>query len=161
MQTTYSINQTAAIVGGLYDLGPNDIVSHQCEANIFFGTAVSKGLTTGGIVAPSASAHVTSVKNLRGVAVRTHAIESVDDVLDPHYSQYDSANIMRAGRVWVKVEDTVTEASDVYVRYAGTGTKGAFRSNDPGSEAAKFPGNAKWLSAADAGGLALLEFDIR
>ena len=65
--------------------------------------------------------------------------------------------ILGKGRVWVKTEQAVTRGGAVYVRYAAGGNGlGAFGASAGSSERAALP-NAKYLSSADANGLALVQ----
>lgn len=66
--------------------------------------------------------------------------------------------IKRFGRIYVRVEDAVSEGGDVYVRYTDPSTNyglGSFRS-DADSDAAKLPG-ASYRTSASAGGFAIVE----
>lgn len=74
------------------------------------------------------------------------------------YTDKAAVSIKSKGRIWVTVEDAVAEKGDVYCRYAaGTyATLGAFRS-DADSTTAGQVANAKYLTSASAGGLALVE----
>lgn len=49
------------------------------------------------------------------------------DVEDDGYPAQSAMSVLRSGRIVVETEDTVTLASDVYVRLASTGTIGGFR----------------------------------
>jgi len=75
------------------------------------------------------------------------------------YGNQAAVSIKRKGRIWVRVQDAVAEMGDVYCRYATAATGyglGSFRSDADTSNAAQVP-NAKYLTAASAGGLALVE----
>jgi len=75
------------------------------------------------------------------------------------YQNREPVSIKRTGRVWVRVQDAVSEMGDVYCRYASAVTGyglGSFRSDADSSTAAQVP-NAKYLCSASAAGLALVE----
>jgi len=132
MQTSYSVDQDAAIIGGLYDIGFNDVMSFVSEEKAYYGHFVTKGTEDDEVRAPTASGDITDVKLGRGVVVRTQAIESNDDSDDPHYSIGETINVLRKGRVWVQVENAVTPEDAVYVRHTDTATynRGSFRGAD-------------------------------
>jgi hypothetical protein len=80
--------------------------------------------------------------------------------LDAHYVH----NVLRSGRVLVKVEQAVVKGTDsVFVRFAsGSGgtVLGSFRKDADTSTAVALPaGSAKWLTSASANGLAVLELN--
>jgi len=75
------------------------------------------------------------------------------------YGQHAPVSIKHRGRIWVRVEDAVTEMGAVYCRYTDAHTGyglGSFRSDADTSDAALVP-HAIYLTAAAAGGLALVE----
>lgn len=99
---------------------------------------------------PASSADVTGNRGF-GFAVRA----SVDSV-SKDYVAGDVLACVSEGEIWVTTEVAVVPGDPVFVRYAGTGTKGAVRKSDPGSEAAQLAG-ARFTSTAGIGGLAKVE----
>lgn len=125
-----------------------------------FGRFVSQNTSYGGQChLPVAATDITSVKAAAGVAVR---VDSIENESDQGYAIDDAVEVLAAGTVWVEVEDAVTPASDVYVRYTATEANpnlGSFRSDSDTSKAGALP-TARWLTSAGAGELALLEINL-
>jgi hypothetical protein len=70
--------------------------------------------------------------------------------------------VMKKGRVWVRVEDAVAAEAAAFVRFVvglPGQVLGAFRSDADAGNAAALP-NAKFVTAAAAGGLALLDLNL-
>ena len=78
------------------------------------------------------------------------------------YAINDMVPVIHGGRVWVKVEEAVTEGGAVFVRFAsgagGTGL-GAFRASADTATAVALPG-AVYRSSASANGLAIVELNL-
>jgi len=97
------------------------------------------------------------------ITARFLGITRLDTALEANagavYQNRSAVSIRRKGRTWVRVQDAVAEMADVYCRYSTPVTGyglGSFRSDADSSKAAQVP-NAKYLIAADATGLALVE----
>ena len=163
MQTSYSIDQPKAIEGQLADLENKDVMTGENTlTDIFFGKFVSRGAGDNLIIRPAASTDITDVTKARGVALTHQAIESNLGSAAPFYPQKSAVNVLKKGRVWVKVEEAVTPTDPVFVRFAsgaGGTVLGSFRKTADTATAAQLAG-AKYLSNAAANGLALLELDI-
>ena len=83
----------------------------------------------------------------------------LDENDDPAFRSNTMIPVMHEGRVWVQVEEAVTRGGAVYVRYASGGNGlGAYGAAAGSSERALLPG-AKYLSSADANGLAILSLN--
>lgn len=93
-----------------------------------------------------------------GVVASTHAMESKDDGDAASYAAKDPANILRKGRIWVKVEQDVVAGDPVFFRHAvGTGSDlGALRKDDDAATAEQLA-TACYLTDALAGELAVVE----
>ena len=104
---------------------------------------------------PTTSAQVTGLAGL-GVTLRSHTQDQEEG-----YSDGDPMPVIKKGRVWVPVEDAVTAESAAFVRFVAAGAEqlGAFRSDADGTDAVALPG-AKFVSDAEAGGLALLDLNL-
>lgn len=166
-QTAYSVNQSAAQVGQLADLGlANDIVTGYNPDSgevAKFGHFMTKGTGVNDVRRPTAAGDVTDLKLARGVVVASQAIECDSSAADPQYPVKSAVSILKKGRIWVIAENVVTAGtSGVHVRIAGTGNLGAFRGASVVGETAQLPdANAKWLtSTTGAGQLALLEVNL-
>lgn len=150
--------QGAALPGMKADSGFDDVASVVAEGAVKFGYAVTRGtdLEKQGRV-PVLTGEVSDLTLVLGVALKTQAIESSDSG-DPTYADKNMMSVMKEGRVYVQVQDTVTTASAVFVRFAG-GNEGQFRSDADGGDAVALP-NAKWVKGAGAGELAIVQLDL-
>ncbi len=76
----------------------------------------------------------------------------------------ESMGVLRSGRIWVRVEDAVTLASGVFLRHTqganALHTVGRFRGADVSLEVDEITSGARWITAASAGALAVLEIDV-
>lgn len=146
-QTSYSNKQGTALAGQLADLENHVIISRangESSAEIPFGVAVCIGASDTECALPAAS----SAKIL-GVAVHSHAEPVVSSSGVTGYTTDRAVSILRQGKIYVIPEDAVAEGGAVYVRYAGSGQKGAFLGTDDGSNSALLA-NAIWRTTATA-----------
>lgn len=131
----YTFELTTAF--GTTTVTPADTVEHDASSSISMGRMVCRGSNDGEIASLGAS---TSLQQLEGIVFRTDAnhfhdleeLPSDSDVLKA--GKYLS--VMKKGRLWVQVEDSVSPASSVYVRRAQTssaGVVGRFRGSVAGS----------------------------
>lgn len=160
MQLTYGAMEPG-LEGGLVDTSyVKDVKTLANTATtVDFGHFVTRGATATTAIVPATAAAITSELNVRGVALHDPTVLNQSSG-DPHYPLNSPMNVLRKGRVWVRSEDAITVGtSTVNVRYAGTGTKGAFRGAAVTDETAVLP-KSKWLTSCDAGGLAVLELDL-
>ena len=157
MQTSYSVDQSAGKEGLKYDLGHSDVVTKNNDTDkLLIGKLVAKGAEELEAKAPAAATDITA--DAIGVVLSVHDVESSDET-EPSLPVGKPASIMKKGRVWVKVESAVVYGQAVHVRYAGAGSKGAFRGAAVADETAVLP-NAKFLSSAGIGELAVLEVNL-
>lgn len=161
-QTSYSVNMSEGKNGALYDCGDNDVMSYVVPttgAAVGYGKLVVRNGTEGQCKLPAASTDVTVKENVLGFALAQQNIES-DSSGDPEHPVGSVIPVLRKGRAYVKVEETVTEASEVYVRYAAGGNGvGAFGDTAGTSERALLDG-ARYVKGASANGLAVVEFNL-
>ena len=161
-QTSYAVNMSAGKAGGLYDAGDNDVISVVTPVGgvaIPFGKLMVRNGTEGQGKLPVLAADVTTALNVLGLALASQNIES-DASGDPEYPVGSVVPVMRKGRAYVKVEETVTEGSDVYVRYAAGGNGvGSFGDTAGTSERALLAG-ARYLLGAATNGLAVVELNL-
>ena len=76
--------------------------------------------------------------------------------------QNEVASLLRNGRIWVVVEETIVVGDAVFVRHTtgGGGTQiGAFR-NDADTATAQTVPEASWLKGSSTPGIALLQINI-
>lgn len=158
-QTSYPQDHAAAFEGSLADNGLHDIrsaLNGEASNGMPFGIAVAIGTTE-----RTCKLGAASTAKWMGVVVR-----------DASYSgaQYDAngikpgapVNVLSKGRINVQVEEDVAIGDRAFIRYAdGTGgtQKGAFRKSANSTTAVEAKG-MRYLSAALAGGIAVLEVDI-
>lgn len=109
----------------------------------------------------------TNSSGFLGVLSRSHAVApellpSTDE--DAGLPTTQPGNVLRKGRMWVKVETAVTPASTVYFRHAAPGASpeaiGRFRANNDGGDATACPSGVRFLTSASAGSLAILEVNL-
>ena len=160
MQTSYSINQAAAQGGGLYDMGPNDIVSAVDPTEVVpYGVALCRGVADSECKLPSSSGDVAKII---GVSVLSHTNEQALGTNISNYPMGKDIPLLRKGRMWVKVEESVTAGSPVFVRFAsgaGGSQLGAFRTSADTASAAQVMG-AVFAGSAAAGGVAIVELNL-
>lgn len=114
---------------------------------------------------PNAAPSATNI--LRGVCIRTNAYESrgIGVAIEEGYAPRDPINVMKHGRVAVRVLDAVTPASQVFVVHTGAHA-GKFRGSADASATALTAaagttnGGIQFVSAAAAGGLAVLNIGL-
>jgi hypothetical protein len=111
---------------------------------------------------PRAAADVTGGKFL-GVVVEQFSVEQLPVTVGAAYALAVSPlipgvlNVLHEGRCYVKVEEAVLAGDAAFCRYAAGGLGlGAWRKSTGTSEAAAVP-RAKFLTAAAANGIAILE----
>lgn len=151
--------QTAAVAGMKGDAGDDHVLSRAAEEAIPFGKLVVLGTDLDTQCAlPAASADVTDAGKQLGVSLQSHAMEQSSS--RDGYLEKDMVSVMHKGRVYVKVEETVTPADPVYVRYAAGGDGLGSFGKSAGSSARAALANARYLKGASSGGLALLEVDL-
>lgn len=157
VQTSVSTDLAAAFAG---DIRGTDCVEEvpYAEVAINPGLFVCQGTADNQGKLPTSSAEVA--KGL-GVARSNVARDPNFPTSSATYPIGSGVPVVRRGLVWVRVEEAVTPASTVYVRYdTGTGSqKGAFRASADSSTAAAVTG-AKYRTSASADGLALLDLNL-
>lgn len=161
-QTSYAVNMSEGKNGSLYDAGDNDVVSVITPLTgvaIPYGRLVVQNGTEGQGKLPVLAADITTAQNVLGFALSSQNIES-DASGDPEYPVGSVVPVLRKGRAYVKVEEDVTVASVVYVRYAAGGNGlGCFGDTAGTSEKAILAG-ARYVKGASANGLAVVEFNL-
>lgn len=159
MQTSYSTDQGAvAYEGQLYDSGQTDKVSAKCANAIPYGKLLIKGAGDFEAGLPASALDVTNARRTLGISIATQAIEQ-SLTGDPQYPAKSVVSVLRKGRIWVKVEDTVTPNSDVFVRHAAGGNGVGSFAGAAGAGLALLAG-AQYLTGASANGFAVLEVNF-
>jgi len=163
MSQTAVANQGQLNEGMKADSGFDDILSALAEGAIPFGRYVKLGTDPDRQVElPGAAIDITVKKTVGGIALHNHAIESeLNGVNPPQYKDKDAVSYMRKGRVAVFVEEAVTPADAVFVRFAVDTFAGIgqFRTDVDTASAAELA-NARFITSTTGPGIAILEVKI-
>lgn len=162
-QTDYSLTMAAAFAGMIADDGPTDIasaLSEEASAEIPFGVFVAKGAVERTCELPDASTDL-----LEGVVVASQRYEPGvgGNIGTTGIKPKGPVNVMRSGRVYVKVEEAVVVGDRPHVRYASGagGTQlGGVRKSAVSMETIDASTQGVFRTAAGAGGFAVLELDM-
>ena len=146
--------QGRALIGMKANLGPDFVSSYAAEGVVKIGRFVSLGTDKEEqVLVPALAADITSLLAKRGIALQSHARENAQDGLDAQYEDKATVSVMEKGMVYVEVEEAVTPASDVFVRFAngtlGGNEKGIFRTDADTASAAALA-NARFRSASES-----------
>lgn len=169
-QLSYSINLNAvSFPGQPVDIGvKDDLTGLNVAAAIPYGVlAVLDSSNTSdfghiGIKVPAASADITTLGKALGVVLADQARAQDPSVTPAQYPINSAVSVRRKGRVWVLVEEAVSNGDQAFARYAAGagGTQlGAFRKSADTATAAAVP-NAYYRSNALAAGYAVLEIEL-
>ncbi len=156
--TTILSAPVVAVAGQVADNAPSDILSR-----VALNATIAPGLLAiwfagdndAGIRAPTLTGQVTGA-NVVGIT------KYDDSAPNNPYAIGDSVPVVKKGRVWVNVEEAVTPASPVFVRFAAGSfpTLGAFRASADTATAVALP-SAKFInSQATIGGLVQVEVNF-
>lgn len=118
VQTTYTENLRSAVAGARANTEPARIISRTAEeaAGLGFGVAVTQGTNDKGVIAFAGSGTIL------GITVRQRSL----DANDPNkFAQYDEAQVMTKGVIWVTASVAVNAGDSVYVTDAGAFTNSA------------------------------------
>lgn len=159
-QTTYAIDPPVGFHGQEYDSEFSDHISAVATEDIPFGSLVVRvSGDPGKCKLPAAAADITTAGSVLGIALF--------DSMQPHlpsdtvamYKSGSRVQILHVGRCRIKFENNVASQAALYVRFQGTGTKGAFRSDADTANAALL-GNAIAFLGANAA-LGIVELSRR
>lgn len=160
-QTSYSLTMDIAVSGMLADMagGPKKTETYNNpDDEIPFGRAVAKiSGDENGIKLPDGGGVV-----IVGIAVRDNQVEEGDASVENAYDNDSAVCVLRRGRIYVEVDQTVTPDSSVYVRHTANGgddQKGIFRADADTANAVLLSG-AKYVKGATAGGVAILDINL-
>lgn len=156
-QTTAPLTTMAAGYPGLAaePFGPEDVRSViNSAAKMYFGRMVV-------VDGEDKAKHPTAAgQKPLGVVMASHAMQSDTVQDDPGYPAKKTANVLRKGYIWVKIEEDIAIGDAVYFRHTASGgnTKlGSFR-NDADTATCDQLTNARWVKGGTAAlGYALLE----
>jgi hypothetical protein len=152
-QTTH-LNAPLGAVAGLIASSGAEIHSRLAEAALTAGIAVCQGTLDNQVKALSA---VGDLAKIQGFTIYHAGQEPLSS--GTGYAAKDTLNILRKGQIWVLTEGTVAAGGNVFVRYAGTGTKGACRAAAVTDEAGQLLG-AKFVTSVTGAGLAIVEINL-
>lgn len=161
IQTSFATSHSVARAGDQTDASPADAIraclsATDQTAGLFVCYDVAARPTgydamNTPVTVPSAAGDVTGTI---GVGFILRADNRIDAVTLSAGKVFD---VLETGRIWVKVEEAVAFGDPVFIRYAAGGNgKGSARKSAGTSEAAQLAG-ARFISAAGANGLAVVE----
>lgn len=164
MQTAVAAAMTIGIVGQIADLQSlmtGDVVSkfsEEASAEIPFGVMLGAGTADDGAKLLAATSD-----NLIGISVFHHGYAAGVEVGTTGPKPDVSIAVLNVGRAYVLVEEAVTPSSAVRVRAvaAGAELKGAFRTTADGTDTIDISAFARYMTSADAAGIAMVEIDMR
>lgn len=169
-QTVHAQNMPIAHPGMVADAGINqDVISRLAEADIRAGVFVAPGTDVDAqAVAPSSAAEIT---NGFGLGVVMYDASKEPGTSTTEYADEETLPLVQKGRVWVLCDAgaTIVANTQAFVRYAsgvGGSILGAFREDDPGTEAAALPtgvfrsAHVDVVFQADTYRVALLEINL-
>lgn len=142
MQTAYTENMSAAVLGQLVDCTNRRVDSKFAEAAIAAGDAVQIGTNS--------DQAVTSTTAVYGVAIQHPTLTMSDDTGLAAYAAGDGVSILRAGRVWVAVDSAVSIDEQAYWDVAA----GAFNSTATDNFIVT---GGRFVTETSGAGLAILE----
>lgn len=153
---TDGFTTVATAVGSASDMTVTTLVAHGQTVQGGIGVCTDPRAATSGLQCrkPRQATDVTA--NFLGITITDTGLGADSAAI---YGQHATVAIKHKGRIWVKVEDAVAEKGSVYCRYTDATAAyglGSFRSDADTSDAALVP-SAKYVVAAAAGGLALVE----
>ena len=117
MSQTQVQEQGLALNGQKYDLSPDTVSSYAAEGRVGFGRYAVLGTDKNLQCKLPAPGELTLILK-RGVALQSHAMENIQDGLEPGYEDKRPVSVMELGKVFVECEEAVLVTSTVLVRTA-------------------------------------------
>lgn len=162
VQTTYGFGFTAAIEGQLADSGPHDIMvmrNDEASAEMPFGRAVKFGSTSDGFSAlvPAAEADI-----IAGIVIHSYEYDPTYDLGDDGVLPGRYVQVLRKGRIRVRLEDAVQVADRGWVRaVAGAGELlGGILPADDGTDTIDCTNQIVFLEAGATDDIVTVEVDF-
>lgn len=119
MQLSYDAEMEIGKVGNLYDISNKIAKSAVGALAIPFGRFVCRDADDNKVKLPLLTGDVTGANGKSGgIALATHALESVADGLVPHYPALAVLSVLEMGKVLVLVEEAVVQGEAAFVRFA-------------------------------------------
>lgn len=158
-----TMNDIAAAIDAVAGIGSATVGGASNRSIFITGTDIDvtvSAVVTGGASQATASATYSTVDVFQGVSLLPAREQSLAGVVE--YADTEAVNVVIKGRMWVKVEEAVTPASNVYVRHTASGANvpGGFRASADTDKAFQVTSGARYLTSASAGGLAVLELNM-
>jgi hypothetical protein len=165
-QTAYEIQAARAFAGMLADNERPNVISRSNEESsvMKFGRGVIFGTDPENqVLFPSDAADLFA-----GVVIHRHQTQRRELFAtggtggETGLQEGEPGDILRAGRVWVEVEEAVAVGDAVYCRHAdgaGGTIEGQFRTDADTASAFEVTG-AAWVSETAGAGLAILELNL-
>jgi hypothetical protein len=156
-QTTVDQFPAAAFAGQLFDPGQADIMSALVSesAGVEAGVAVILDTAQTSLL-PGYGLKVKYPVDANSVVFGFTVLNVMKQPASPRFALKDSVALVRKGRIWCLVQNTVAQGDDVYAWYSTGSTKGSIR-NDAGSTQAVKVRGAKVLIGASTAGFALVD----
>lgn len=156
-QTSFSLDQEEKLLpGSLPDAAHQTenilaYVSEEASAEIPFGRMLAQGTADRQCLLMAAQAD-----GLVGVAVRSQAYQVDTQLGSTGLKPKVSVSVLTKGRIYVTAVDAVAPGDAVRLNESG----GTFQTAASAGVTVDISKNARWLTSADAGEVALLEFDM-
>lgn len=150
---TMSAGFAGQLVGSNHDIDAG--IQAESSAEMPFGVCVVFGTTEQGVKLPAA---VTD--NVKGIVGHSHAYDKTRELGDTGIKPKCQVNVVRRGQIYVTVEEAVAPGDRAYVRYAGSGQKGAFRKSEVSGETIDVTLECQFKTVTAANGLAIVDCDF-
>lgn len=162
VQTSYAYGFTAAIEGQRADSGAVDIMamrSDEASAEIPFGRAVKFNSTSD---PTSAVLPTTETDIIAGIVVHSYEYAPGLDLGDTGVMPGRYLNVMRKGRIKVRLEDAVTVGQRGWVRAVASGAElhGGILPADDGTDTIDCTNQIVFLEAGATGDIVTVEVDF-
>ena len=158
-QSSVTVKQARAFAG-MQDASAEkriESVVNEGSTELAFGLMVGEGTDFNQCLELALQADIP-----KGIVVHSHAYAKDEQLGDTGLKQYVILGVMTKGRIWVKVEEAVTQASDVRYRGVATGNEefGAFAASADSTDLVDISAFANWKGYDSGTSLGLLEFDM-
>ncbi len=153
-QTTYTLEPPVGRHGQEYDAGFNDHISAIATEDIPMGSIVCRvSGDPSKCKLPASAADITNAGSVLGIAVYDSTMPQDRDATVAVYRSGRRVQILHVGRIRIQFENNVAGGAALFVRFQGTGTKGAIRSDADSGNAAALAGANAYLGANAALGV--------
>lgn len=163
VQTSYSASFTAGFSGQLYGTDGHEMIAmrnDEASAEIAFGRAVKFNSTSDGT---SAKLPASESDKIAGIVVHSHRYLPTTELGTTGLKPNVVMNVLRRGKILVTVEDAVQVGDRLWVRAVAGGDPeflGGLCVADDSTDTVDCTNQGVFLTAASAGGLAVLDVDF-